>query len=63
MDALPILAATEAVPAVPAADFEIAKDFARAEKAPSTRLAYRTNFEQFRRWCRSEECLRSSRSP
>jgi hypothetical protein len=30
MDALPILAATEAVPSVPAADFQVAKDFALA---------------------------------
>jgi hypothetical protein len=51
MDALPALTAVETVPALPAADFEIAKDFARAENAPATRRAYRSDFELFSAWC------------
>ena len=42
---------SKSVPALPAADFEIAKDFARAEKAPATRRAYRSDFELFSAWC------------
>jgi site-specific recombinase XerD len=53
VDALPTLAAVEAVPALPVADFEIAQDFARAEKAPATRLAYRSDFDLFRAWCQA----------
>jgi len=47
----PALVAVEAVPALPVADFELAKDFARAEKAAATRKAYRSDFELFRTWC------------
>jgi site-specific recombinase XerC len=48
---LPALVAVEAVPALPAADFELAKDFARAEKAAATRKAYRSDFDLFCTWC------------
>jgi site-specific recombinase XerC len=37
--------------ALPAADLESAAAFARAEKAPSTRHAYRSDFALFRAWC------------
>src|SRR5246127_3248005 len=38
-------------PALPAADLEIAKDFARASKAASTRCAYQKDFARFTAWC------------
>jgi site-specific recombinase XerD len=41
----------KAVPALPAADLEIAKDFARASKATATRRAYQKDFARFTAWC------------
>jgi site-specific recombinase XerD len=38
-------------PALPAADLEIAKDFARASKAAATRRAYQKDFARFTAWC------------
>jgi site-specific recombinase XerD len=43
--------ACEAVPALPAADLEIAKNFARASKAAATRRAYQKDFARFTAWC------------
>jgi hypothetical protein len=38
--------------AAPAADeLALALQFARAEKSPSTRRAYRADFDAFRKWC------------
>jgi site-specific recombinase XerD len=51
MNALTSFDVCEAVPALPAADLEAAKDFARAAKAPATRRAYQTDFAQFTAWC------------
>jgi hypothetical protein len=36
---------------LPAADLEIAKDFARASKATATRRAYQKDFARFTAWC------------
>src|SRR5436309_3185618 len=36
---------------IPVDELETAKDFARAEKAASTRRAYRSDFDSFRAWC------------
>jgi site-specific recombinase XerD len=41
----------EQVPSLPAADLDRAAEFARAEKAASTREAYRSDFSIFRDWC------------
>jgi hypothetical protein len=41
----------KAVPALPAADLEIAKDFARASKATATRRVYQKDFARFTAWC------------
>jgi site-specific recombinase XerD len=49
--ALPVLATEEPAPALPAADIEIAVRFARNEKAPATRAAYRSDFAAFQVWC------------
>src|SRR3954447_21220680 len=37
--------------ALPAIELETAMNFARAEKAASTRRAYRSDFDLFRLWC------------
>jgi site-specific recombinase XerD len=48
----PIVTLTpEAVPALPAADLEIAKNFARASKSAATRRAYQKDFVRFTAWC------------
>jgi hypothetical protein len=39
------------VPALPAADLEIAKDFARSSKAAATRCVYQKDFARFTAWC------------
>ncbi len=41
------------LPTLPIADIERAADYARAEKAPSTRSGYRSDFALFRAWCLS----------
>jgi hypothetical protein len=41
MHVVPARAMAGAVPCLPPADLELATDFARAEKAPATRRAYR----------------------
>src|SRR6202049_3374207 len=52
MTALPALMTTERTDlALPAADLEAAAAFARQEKAPATRAAYRSDFASFRAWC------------
>lgn len=38
-------------------DLDDATDYARAEKAPATRRAYRSDFELFRRWCDARDLL------
>ena len=51
MTALPALAIEQpAVPALPVADLEAAAEYARQEKAPATRTAYRSDFASFRAW-------------
>jgi hypothetical protein len=37
--------------ALPATEVEAASGYARAEKAPATRRAYRSDFRLFRAWC------------
>jgi site-specific recombinase XerD len=49
--ALPALPTERPVPALPAADIDTAVRFARNEKAPATRAAYRSDFAAFRVWC------------
>ena len=51
MTTLPALAIEHSAPALPAADLEAAASFARQEKAPATRAAYRSDFAAFRVWC------------
>jgi site-specific recombinase XerD len=51
MHVVPTRAMAGAVPCLPPADLDLAADFARAEKAPATRRAYRCDFEIFRAWC------------
>jgi site-specific recombinase XerD len=41
----------EHVPSLPVADLDRATEFARAEKAASTRKAYQSDFSIFRHWC------------
>src|ERR1700729_1998707 len=43
--------ATFDAPALPAADLEIAKGFARASKAAATRRVYQKDFARFTAWC------------
>jgi site-specific recombinase XerD len=53
VNALPALAAfAGALPAI-AVDVELAQDFARSEKAPATRRAYRSDFRAFSTWCQA----------
>jgi hypothetical protein len=42
-------------PVLPVAEVNAAAAYARAEKAPATRRAYRSDFALFRTWCR-ERC-------
>ena len=51
MNAVTTFEACAAVPALPAADLEIAKGFARASKAAATRRAYQKDFARFTAWC------------
>jgi site-specific recombinase XerD len=51
MNAVTTFEACKAVPALSAADLEIAKDFARASKAAATRHAYQKDFARFTAWC------------
>src|SRR5579862_2218596 len=51
MNAVTTFEACETLPALPAADLEIAKDFARASKAAATRRAYQKDFARFTAWC------------
>jgi site-specific recombinase XerD len=53
MTTLPVLAIEHTAPALPAADLEAAAAFARQEKAPATRAAYRSDFQAFRVFCLS----------
>jgi hypothetical protein len=39
------------LPAVPTADLDCAASYARAEKSPATRTAYKSDFNIFREWC------------
>jgi hypothetical protein len=51
MTALPALTIERTDLALPAEDIEAAAAFARNEKAPATRAAYRSDFALFRAWC------------
>jgi site-specific recombinase XerC len=51
MNAVTTFEACKAVPALPAAELEIAKGFARASKAAATRRAYQKDFARFTAWC------------
>jgi site-specific recombinase XerD len=39
------------LPALPAADLDRAANFARQDKAPATRAAYKSGFAAFQKWC------------
>src|SRR5436190_21554885 len=54
MTTLPAIMIESTLPALPAADLEAAAAFARQEKAPATRAAYRSDFTDFRVWCLSK---------
>jgi hypothetical protein len=54
MTALPALTIEQTDLALPAADIEAAAAFARNEKAPATRAAYRSDFAMFRKWCQGK---------
>jgi site-specific recombinase XerD len=43
----------EQLPALPAADVDRAANFARQDKSPATRAAYRSDFSMFQAWCRT----------
>jgi site-specific recombinase XerD len=49
--------------ALPAAELERAKDFARAEKSAATRRAYRSDFDLFRAWCETRMVSHLPASP
>jgi len=51
MTDLPAIMIEHQAPALPVADLESAATFARNEKAPATRAAYRSDFAMFRTWC------------
>src|SRR5947209_485924 len=53
---LPQVIATALPPAIKL-DLDDAVSFARAEKAPATRRAYQSDFEQFRAWCEGKDVL------
>jgi site-specific recombinase XerD len=53
MTDLPAIVIEHPAPALPAADIEAAATFARQEKAPATRAAYRSDFAAFHAWCAS----------
>src|SRR6202158_3903417 len=63
MTALPALAIERTDVALPAADIEAAAAFARNEKAPATRAAYRTDFALFRGWCDGKGVMALPASP
>jgi hypothetical protein len=54
MTALPALTIERTDLALPAEDIEAAAAFARNEKAPATRAAYRSDFAMFREWCQGK---------
>jgi site-specific recombinase XerD len=49
--ALAIIEQSAPLPALPVADLERAANFARQDKAPSTRAAYRSDIAVFQSWC------------
>src|SRR6516164_2893628 len=53
MNALPMLTVEriDTLPTLPAADIERATAFAKQDKAPATRQAYRSDFSIFQIWC------------
>jgi site-specific recombinase XerD len=51
MTAVPALTIERTDLALPAADIEVTASYARNEKAPATRAAYRSDFAMFRAWC------------
>jgi len=46
-----VLAQTALLPSLPVEDIERAADFARLDKSPATRAAYRSDFRIFTTWC------------
>jgi site-specific recombinase XerD len=53
MNTLPMLTIEriETLPALPSADIDRAVNYAKQDKAPATRTAYRSDFAAFRLWC------------
>ena len=51
MSTLPTVLHARTAIVLPAADLEAAASFARNEKAPATRAAYRSDFARFTAWC------------
>jgi hypothetical protein len=54
MTTVPALTIERSDLALPAADLEAAAGFARNEKAPATRAAYRADFGLFQAWCNAK---------
>lgn len=52
-----IIADAGALPATLGPELEEAAGYARAEKAPATRRAYRSDFALFRSWCEAKRVL------
>jgi site-specific recombinase XerD len=52
-----VIADAGALPATLGPELEGAAAYARAEKAPATRRAYRSDFELFRTWCETKRVL------
>src|SRR5262249_28050652 len=54
---------SEWLPALPAADIDRAKTFARQDKAPATRSAYRSDFASFQTSCHSRGAVSLPATP
>ena len=65
MNALPMLTIerVDTLPALPAADIDRATAFAKQDKAPATRQAYRSDFSIFRVWCMARSVSALPASP
>jgi site-specific recombinase XerD len=63
MNAVTNFEVCETVPALPAADLDVAKDFARASKAAATRQAYQKDFARFTAWCEERQVPASPAAP
>jgi site-specific recombinase XerD len=63
MTTLPALTIERTDLALPSADIEATASYARNEKAPATRTAYRSDFRMFRDWCQVKGVIALPASP